>query len=90
MAAPTEYMEEVMTKAIRLLKNRIRNWKDGITVWWYQEGNTIRVRVRRNGFFKPYNGIPFVCDIEIDPTLINYSLSFNSSAEIVKASEVVW
>lgn len=79
-----------MRRAVRLIKNCIRNWKDGFTVWWYQEGNTIRVRVRRNGFFQHHNGIPFVCDIEINPALINYSLPFNRSAKNVKASEVIW
>lgn len=74
MAAPTRYTEMgmVMKKKMRIFINQFRLWhgKVAAVTEWYQDGNTIHLKIQRCGLFKTYKGIPFYCDIDIDPALI--------------------
>ena len=92
IAAPIEYMEgmKIMKKGKRSLKERIRDWRHGVDVWWWQEGNTVYVRAKRMGFFKSHSGIACGQDIKIDPALIDSSSPFTSTGQEVKASEVAF
>ena len=54
---------------IQRLIHRVKRWKNAIAVGWHQEGNTGYVWIWRCGFFRQYSGVPFVCEIDIDPAL---------------------
>lgn len=55
---------------IRYLINRIQLYGNAAVVDAYLEGNIVRIKVQRCGLFKQYKGIPFIYELEIDPTLI--------------------
>ena len=61
-----------MRKQLRVFINkfRLRRGKVAAVTEWYQDENTIHLKIQRCGLFKTYKGIPFYCDIDIDPTLI--------------------
>ena len=74
MAAPIRPtgMRMVMKKKMRMFINQFRLWRGKVTAVaeWYQDGNTIHLKIQRCGLFKTYKGTPFYCDIDIDPALI--------------------
>lgn len=55
---------------IRYLINRIQLYGNACVVEAWQGGNTVTVKVQRLGLFKRYKGIPFVIELEIDPTQV--------------------
>lgn len=60
--------DDIMKRAIRQIIDCVQRWRNLVTVEWYQDGNTVRVRTWSCGIFKMRGGIPFLCDIDIDPT----------------------
>ena len=62
-----------MKMAIHRVMFRVRRWRDAIAVGWRQEGNTGYVCIQRYGLFRQHSGAPFVCKIDIDPTLTTQS-----------------
>lgn len=62
-----------LKKAWRLFINRLGLWRGFGVVRWYQDGNTLYITVQRIGLFHQNVGLPFVCNIEIDPELVVHS-----------------
>lgn len=71
MAAPIRHTE--VKRVIQRLIHRVKRWKNAIAVGWRQEGNTGYVWIWRCGLFRQHSGVPFVCEIDIDPTLTTQS-----------------
>ena len=72
-------MKKVIHK-IKLMIDRLIMWGGAYIVKWDQKENTIVLTVQRIGLFKNNVGLPMLCEIKIDPTLVKQVNSENNDS----------
>lgn len=75
---------------IQRLIHRVKRWKNAIAIGWRQEENTGYVWIWRCGIFKQYGGVPFVCEIDIDPALITQSCKSYDDVDCSYGKSTLW